>query len=187
MNPAPSPLSSSLCRIATLGGFALLLFLGGCADDKRHVVVISVPAQKMTVFDRGVPIASYPVSTSKFGVGDGFGSYRTPAGTMKVRKKIGANAPSGAVFKSRQPTGEILAVDAPGRDPIVTRIIWLDGLESRNRHAFDRCIYIHGTPEERNIGTPASFGCIRMRSRDVIELFDIVGVGARVKVVTGDL
>ncbi len=166
---------------------AALLLLSGCAEDKRHVIIINIPDQRMTVLDRGEPIATYPVSTSKFGVGDGRGTYRTPGGLMKVRKKIGADAPSGAVFKSRRPTGEILAIDAPGRDPIVTRILWLDGLEPCNRQAYSRCIYIHGTPEERNIGIPASYGCIRMRSRDVIALFDTVGVGARVKVVTGGL
>lgn len=125
-------------------------------------------------------LASYPVSTSKFGVGDAPGSYATPVGKLKVKKKIGSGHPSGAVFKSRLPTGEVLGIDAPGRDPIVTRILWLDGLESRNRNAYDRYIYIHGTPEERNIGQPVSFGCVRMRSRDVIELYDIVGTGAQV-------
>ena len=175
------PRIPALARLAAI--LALTFVLGGCAGDKRHVIVISVPDQRMTVLDHGVPIASYLVSTSKFGVGDGRGTYRTPAGLMKVRRKIGAGAPSGSVFKSRRPTGEILEVDAPGRDPIVTRILWLEGLEPRNRQAYDRCIYIHGTPEERNIGRPASYGCIRMRSRDVIELFDLVGVGARVKVI----
>ena len=106
---------------------------------------------------------------------------------MKVRKKIGANAPAGAVFKSRRPTGEILPPDAPGRDPIVSRILWLEGLEPRNRNAFDRYIYIHGTPEERNIGMASSYGCIRMRSRDVIALYDTVGTGARVFVTTRPL
>jgi len=166
---------------------AFAFLLGGCAQDQRHVMLISVRDQRMVVLDRGVPIASYPVSTSKFGVGDGFGTYRTPVGLMRVRKKIGDGAPAGEVFKSRRPTGEVIPVDAPGRDPIVTRILWLDGKQPGNRHAYDRCIYIHGTPEERNIGTPASFGCIRMRSRDIIELFDLVGVGARVKIVNGDL
>ena len=137
----------------------------------------------MVVLDRGVEIASYPVSTSKYGIGDRAGSYRTPAGWMKIRRKIGANVPAGGVLKSQRFTGEVLAVDAPGRDPVVTRILWLDGLEPGNRHAYARNIYIHGTPEERNIGRPASYGCIRMRSRDVIELYDLVGVGARVKVV----
>jgi hypothetical protein len=104
---------------------------------------------------------------------------------MEVAKKIGAGAPLGAVFKSRRRTGEILRPDAPGRDPIVTRIIWLKGLEHQNRNAFDRFIYIHGTPEERNLGHPASFGCIRMRSSDVKEVFDIVGLGASVDIIPG--
>ncbi len=136
----------------------------------------------MVVLDEGAAVATYPVSTSKFGTGDGFRTNRTPTGLLRVRKKIGGAEPSGAVFKSRKPTGEVLAVDAPGRDPIVTRILWLEGLEAGNRNAYERFIYIHGTPEERTIGTPASYGCIRMRSRDVIALFDRVGVGARVKV-----
>ena len=78
-------------------------------------------------------------------------------------------------------------MNAPGRDPIVTRILHLKGLEAQNRHTFGRTIYIHGTPEEAKIGMPASYGCIRMRSRDVIELFDTVGVGARVEVTPGPL
>jgi hypothetical protein len=174
-------------RTRSRGLIALALaaaLLAGCAQqDRRHVLVIGVEDQRMVVLDCGTPIATYPVSTSKFGLGDGFGTYRTPMGTMKIRKKIGDGVPAGGVMKSRRFTGEVLAVDAPGRDPIVTRILWLDGTQSCNRDAFARCIYIHGTPEERNIGRPASYGCIRMRSRDVIALYDIVGVGARVKVV----
>jgi lipoprotein-anchoring transpeptidase ErfK/SrfK len=76
-----------------------------------------------------------------------------------------------------------LPVDAPGRDPIVTRILWLEGLEPQNQRAYDRYIYIHGTPEERNIGRPVSYGCVRMRSQDVIDLYERVGVGARVQIV----
>jgi Uncharacterized protein conserved in bacteria len=141
----------------------------------------------MTVLDKGAPVARYPVSTSKFGLGDRPGSNQTPVGSLRIRKKIGDGAPIGTVFKNRRPTGEVLPVDAPGRDPIVTRILWLEGLEPRNRNAYGRYIYIHGTPEERNIGVPVSYGCIRMRSRDVVELFDRVGTGARVEIVTGDL
>lgn len=158
----------------------LLLLLAGCAGDRRHQMIISAADQKMLLLCDGKPMAEYPVSTSKFGLGDRPGSYATPLGTLRVKMKIGAGAPLGAVFKSRRPTGEILSVDAPGRDPIVTRILWLEGTESKNRHAFGRCIYIHGTPEERNIGSPVSYGCIRMRSADVIELFNTVGSGARV-------
>lgn len=136
----------------------------------------------MTVFEHGRAIARYPVSTSKFGLGDVPGSNCTPLGKMAVAQKIGAGAPLGMKFKSRQPTGEIVAVNAPGRDPIVTRILWLRGLEAGNAHAFERMIYIHGTPEEARMGTPASYGCIRMRSRDIAQLFDTLGKGARVVV-----
>jgi len=161
----------------------LPLALAGCAQlDNRHVMHISVADQKMLVTDRGEPVASYPISTSKFGLSSAPGSYATPLGKHRVLKKIGHGLPPGAVFKSRRPTGEVLPVDAPGRDPIVTRILWLDGKESHNRNSFGRFIYIHGTPEERNIGLPVSYGCVRMRSRDVIALFDRVGVGARVDI-----
>lgn len=155
----------------------------GCAQkDTIHTVRISVPDQKMVVLRHDTPIASYDVSTSKFGIGDQRGSYRTPLGRMEVAKKIGGGAPIGMKFKGRRPTGEVVAINAPGRDPIVTRILWLRGLEAQNARAFDRGIYIHGTAEERNIGKPASYGCIRMRSRDVVALYNTVGTGARVEV-----
>ena len=96
---------------------------------------------------------------------------------------IGDGAPAGTVFKDRRRTGEIVTVDAPGRDPIVTRIIWLRGREPQNANAFARDIYIHGTPEERNIGLPVSYGCIRMRSNDIINLYRVVGRGAQVSIV----
>lgn len=165
----------------------LVLLLAGCGGDSRHKMIISTAEQRMLVLRDGQPIAEYPVSTSKFGLGDRPGSNATPLGTLRVKQKIGSGARAGAVFKSRRATGEVIPVDAPGRDPIVSRILWLEGLEFKNRHAFSRCIYIHGTPEERNIGFPASYGCIRMRSRDVIELFDTVGTGAKVVILPGPL
>lgn len=161
---------------------AFLLFLQGCADS-RHRVIVSVPDQRMVVLTDGKPEASYPVSTSKFGTGDREGSYSTPLGHLCVRRKIGGGVPLGTVFKSRRPTGEVLPPDAPGRDPIVTRILWLDGLDAHNRNAFSRCIYIHGTPQESMIGTPASYGCIRMRSSDVAQLYEMVGYGAHVEII----
>ena len=165
---------------AALIGAAVLL-LAGCADT-RHRLVVSVPDQKMLVLTDENPVALYKVSTSKFGTGDREGSYATPLGRLCVRKKIGDGAPLGTVFKSRKPTGEILPSEAPGRDPIVTRILWLEGLEPHNHNAFSRCIYIHGTPQESLLGTPVSFGCIRMRSADVAKLYELVGGGARVEV-----
>ncbi len=163
----------------------LLVLLAGCAqDDQRHVLLVSTADQQMLLLRDNIKIAQYPVSTSKFGVGDAPNSNATPTGLLKVRKKIGSNAPAGAVFKSRRLTGEVLPVDAPGRDPIVTRILWLEGLEPHNRNAFKRYIYIHGTPEERNIGIPSSYGCIRMRSADVMNVYNTVGIGARVLITT---
>jgi lipoprotein-anchoring transpeptidase ErfK/SrfK len=162
----------------------LLALLGGCARDTRHVLLISTADQRMFLLRDNIKIAEYPVSTSKFGVGDAPRSRATPTGLLRVRKKIGTKAAPGAVFKSRRLTGEVLPPNAPGRDPIVTRILWLEGLEPQNRNAFGRYIYIHGTPEERNIGTASSYGCIRMRSADVIAVYDTVGTGARVLITT---
>jgi hypothetical protein len=162
-----------------------LLFAGCATKDTDHRIRISIADQAMELYHRSSLVGRYLISTSKFGLGDRPGSRATPLGRMEVAKKIGAGAPLGAVFKSRRQTGEILRPDAPGRDPIVTRIIWLKGLEFQNRNAFGRCIYIHGTPEERYLGHPASFGCIRMRSCDVRELFDHIGPGATVDVIPG--
>ena len=171
---------------AITGAFLLLLlFLTSCAThkDMQHRVVISVKDQKLAVLDRETLLAVYPVSTSKYGIGDWRGSYRTPLGQLEIAQKIGDGLPPGTVFKDRRRTGEIVGVNAPGRDPIVTRIIWLRGLEWQNANAFRRDIYIHGTPEERNIGLPVSYGCVRMRSEDVIKLYDVVGTGAQVTIV----
>jgi lipoprotein-anchoring transpeptidase ErfK/SrfK len=165
-------------------GLLVLLILCGCADT-HHRLIVSVPDQRLLVLNDDRPVALYKVSTSKYGTGDGEGSYATPLGHLCVRKKIGSWAPLGTVFKSRRPTGEVLPPDAPGRDPIVTRILWLDGLESQNHNAFRRFIYIHGTPQESLLGTPASYGCIRMSSKDVAALYDLVGWGARVEI-TGE-
>lgn len=163
----------------------MALGLASCATKPSpHLIRVSVPDQKMLVFTNGVEVARYDVSTSKFGVGDRPGSYATPLGEMQVAQKIGGGQPSGMKFKSRQPTGEIVRPNMPGRDPIVSRILWLRGLEAQNRGAYGRGIYIHGTAEEYTIGTPASYGCIRMRSHDVIDLYDKIEVGARVEVTT---
>src|SRR5207244_9313120 len=101
---------------------------------------------------------------------------------LQVAQKIGDRAPTGAVFHNRRFTGEILQPNTPGRDPIITRIIWLRGLEAANAHAYYRGIYIHGTPEEKTIGRPASYGCIRMKSSDVSSLYDRVPIGALVQI-----
>ncbi|WP_018078634.1 L,D-transpeptidase [Thiobacillus denitrificans] len=141
--------------------------------------------------DGDMLIRQYPISTAANGAGEQSGSYCTPRGRHRIAEKIGAGAPLCAAFKSRQPTGEIWTpeLDAAhrGRDWILTRILWLEGLEAgRNKggtvdtHA--RYIYIHGTHEEHRIGTPASHGCIRMKNADVAELFDLVKVGTEVRI-----
>jgi len=166
----------------------IALLISSCAaPDTRHHLVVSTRDQKMALLDKNNLLALYPVSTSKFGLGDWPGSRFTPLGQLQIAEKIGGNAPLGAVFKDRRRTGEIVRTNSPGRDPIVTRILWLRGLEAQNAHAFSRDIYIHGTPEEWKIGSPASYGCIRMRSGDIIHLFDIVGIGASVTIVNAPL
>src|ERR1700692_359539 len=167
---------------------ALALFFSSCATkDSDHRILVSVADQRLALYHKERLLGRYPISTSRFGLGDRPGSRAPPLGRMEVAKMIGDGAPLGAVFRSRRRTGEVLRPDAPGRDPIVTRIIWLKGLEPQNRHAFARCIYIHGTPEERNVGHPASFGCVRMRSSDVLRVFNAIGVGASVDIIPGSL
>lgn len=160
---------------------AALSLLASCAD-RTHRVVVSVPEQRMAVFARQRLLATFPVSTSRFALGDVPGSNGTPLGRLEVAAKIGAGQPLGMKFKSRRPTGEIVPVNAPGRDPIVTRILWLRGREPWNANAYRRYIYIHGTPEESRLGTPASYGCVRMASRDIVWLFDTIGKGCRVDI-----
>ena len=179
--------NSQTARRGALGLLAILFVASCTTPDTRHHVVISVPEQRLALLDEGKLMATFPVSTSKFALSDAPGSRGTPLGEMEIADKVGTGAPLGAVFKSRRRTGEIIAPDSPGRDPIVTRILWLRGREAQNANAFGRNIYIHGTPEERNIGRPASYGCVRMRSRDVIQLYDVVGSGARVSIVNAPL
>ncbi len=181
---------SNKCPVAF--SLALIALLPACTTtrrekDRTHVVEISVPEQRMAVYREGEPVKYFPISTSKFGLGDDPGSNCTPIGKFEIAEKIGDKKRPGTVFKSRKPTGEVVKPNSPGRDPIVSRILWLKGLEETNRNAFGRYIYIHGTPEERTIGTPASYGCIRMKSKDVIDLYDIVGWGADVYVVNKPL
>ncbi len=153
----------------------------------NNQVIISVREQKLMLLQDGAKVATYPVSTSKFGLGDAWGRMTTPLGYLAVAQKIGDHAPTGAVFHNRRFTGEILLPNAPGRDPVITRIIWLRGLELQNAHAFSRCIYIHGTPEEKLIGRPASYGCIRMKSSDVASLYEHLPLGALVQIVPDKL
>jgi L,D-transpeptidase catalytic domain len=146
-------------------------------------LVVSIPEQKLAVVVNNKVCKTYRISTSRYGEGDGLGSWCTPIGKLAVATKIGASVPVGGVFRCRHYTGEVLSANAPGRDPIVSRIIWLRGLDGSSRNAYHRCIYIHGTPQEESLGKKASFGCIRMRSSDVVEIFNWVTIGTDVAIV----
>lgn len=147
-------------------------------------LLVSVARQRLTLFaDNGEVLREYPVSTAGAGVGEVSGSFQTPRGQHLIRAKIGAGQPANTVFVRRRPTGEIwtpeLAEQFPGRDWILTRILWLSGCEAgRNRHGcvdtMRRYIYIHGTPDVTDMTTPGSHGCVRMRNADLVELFDLV-------------
>jgi lipoprotein-anchoring transpeptidase ErfK/SrfK len=166
---------------------AALCFSNCSSTQSSRELTVSVRDQKMALTEHGQVVRVYGVSTSKFGIGDTRNSNQTPIGKLSVAKKIGGGLPPGMVFKSRRPTGQVVRPDAPGRDPIVTRILWLNGTESKTANAYGRYIYIHGTPEERNIGRPASYGCIRMRSMDVIDLYNRVPVGTPVRITKSGL
>lgn len=119
-------------------------------------------------------LASYPVSTSLFGLGTEKGSLKTPTGRFRIAQAIGRGMPVGTIFKARRPF-KMTKRRSSSEDLVMTRILWLDGLDSENANTHDRFIYIHGTNHEEDIGTPASHGCIRMRNADLIELFEQVG------------
>ena len=150
---------------------------------------ISIAAQCLTVMDSGKEIRRYPVSTAKNGTGEQRGSECTPIGWHSIRAKIGSEQPVNSVFKGRRPTGEIYSNELgrlyPQRDWILTRILWLGGLEpGKNRYGnVDTCcryIYIHGTSDEALIGCPVSHGCIRMKNIDMLDLFERVQAGVKV-------
>jgi lipoprotein-anchoring transpeptidase ErfK/SrfK len=140
---------------------------------------VSIRDQQLTVKDDEQPIRIYAVSTSRFGVGTEEGSLKTPTGHFCVAEKIGRDMPSGTIFVGRVPLdpGE---PPPPSEDLVMSRILWLDGLDKHNANTHDRFIYIHGTRHEDKIGTPASHGCVRMRNADVIELFALVDEGTPV-------
>jgi lipoprotein-anchoring transpeptidase ErfK/SrfK len=142
---------------------------------------ISISDQRLTLMEDETPIRSYPVSTSRFGIGAEEGSMKTPTGRFRVADKIGGGLPSDAVFQSRVPLkpGDPLP---PTDDLVMSRILWLDGLDEHNANTHDRFIYIHGTKHEDKIGRPDSHGCIRMRNIDVVDLFELVNEGAHVTI-----
>lgn len=156
-------------------------------------IIINIPAQMLELYDdSGKLVSSYQVSTGANGVGEESGSFCTPRGRHVIRAKIGAGQPENAVFVERRPTGEVWTPDLgeknPGRDWILARILWLSGKEPGfNRlgscDTMRRYIYIHGTPDSVELGRPGSRGCVRMRNRELLELFDKVEAGTEVEIV----
>ena len=140
---------------------------------------VSIRNQQLTVKDDEQPIRTYPVSTSRFGIGMEEGSFKTPTGRFRVTEKIGGDMPHGTVFVGRVPLQPEQALPLT-EDLITSRILWLDGLDEQNANTRDRYVYIHGTKHEDKIGTAASNGCVRMRNEDVIELFEMVDEGTPV-------
>ena len=161
-------------------------------DAPTHLLHVSIPDQRLSMIENGKIVKTYLVSTAKNGPGERRGSGCTPRGWHVIRARIGKDEPENSVFIGRRPTGEIynaeLAAQYPERDWILTRILWLGGLEPGfNRfHEVDtawRYIYIHGSPDHGVSGDPQSHGCIRMKSPDLLELFDNIKTGMRVLIV----
>jgi lipoprotein-anchoring transpeptidase ErfK/SrfK len=159
------------------------------AGDERNYLDICIANQQLTVYMDGQKLYCYPVSTAKNGVGELRGSECTPSGWHKIRAKIGADQPINSAFVGRRATGEIYSAELgdkhPQRDWILSRILWLGGLEpGKNRYGkVDttwRYIYIHGCPDQLMAGGPGSHGCIRMNNADVLDLFNRVDVGLKV-------
>ena len=146
--------------------------------------MITIDISKQTLEYKG---KSYSISTAKNGIGEIEDSYCTPTGKFKIAEKIGANLEFGSVLVDRKSTGEIynadLAKQYPDRDWILTRILWLDGVEVHNQNTKNRYIYIHGSPDESPMGMPGSKGCIRMHNYDVIELFESIHTGEDVVII----
>jgi lipoprotein-anchoring transpeptidase ErfK/SrfK len=142
-------------------------------NNKGRTIHVSIRDQLLTLKEDEVPVRTYSVSTSRFGIGTEKGSLKTPIGRFRVAEKIGGDMPTGTIFQSRIP----LKPDdppPPTEDLVISRILWLDGLDEHNANTRERFIYIHGTKHESKIGSPDSCGCIRMRNADVVELFDLV-------------
>lgn len=159
------------------------------ANKGQNHIVVSISQQTLFLYIDNNLVKSYPISTSKYGIGGAAGSNKTPLGQHVIEKKIGDGAPEGTIFKSRVNTGHIAEIDAPNTgDLVTTRILWLKGREPGKNaggqvDSYNRFIYIHGTAEERLIGQPASHGCIRMKNTEVIDLFNRVSEGTPVEIV----
>src|SRR5215471_16808725 len=142
-------------------------------QSPRIKIDISIRDQQLTLTRDGATVRSFPISSSRFGIGTQEGSFKTPTGNFRIAQKIGGDMPRGTIFRSRVALGPEDPLPST-EDLVMSRILWLDGTDEHNANTRDRFIYIHGTKHEGKIGSPASCGCIRMRNEDVVELFDLV-------------
>ena len=145
----------------------------------RRSIHVSIRDQQLTLLEGETPIRHYPVSTSRFGIGTEEGSFKTPTGNFRVAQKIGHGMPSSTVFRGRVPLNPDDPLPAT-EDLVMSRILWLDGIDADNANTRERFIYVHGTKHEDKIGQRDSHGCVRLRNADVIELFDLVDEGTLV-------
>ncbi len=143
-------------------------------------IEVNAGPQRLTLWDGTRQVKSWPVSTSKFGLGSQEGSFKTPLGAFQIREKHGDGSEWGTIFKGRKPVGLWTPGDDVDEDLVLTRILWLDGRQPHNANTYDRYVYIHGTNGEERIGRPASHGCVRLANSDMIELYDLVPVGTPV-------
>ncbi|MEM7383909.1 MAG: L,D-transpeptidase [Verrucomicrobiota bacterium] len=141
------------------------------ASEPTTRLEVSVRDQRLRLFKDGEPVREFPISTARNGIGTEEGSNKTPLGRFRICERIGDEAEPGTVFKSRQPERVWASDEVTDEDLVLTRILWLDGLDEDNANTRDRYIYIHGTNQEEQIGQPVSHGCIRMRNQDVIDLY----------------
>lgn len=175
-------------RAITLARAALQRPLAPFRSLPERLIVVDVPQQRLTILEDGEAIADYPVSTAAAGVGGEEGSHRTPPGWHRIHRRIGAGAPLGALFVSREPTGAVWRGEATEEDLILTRVLTLEGLEDGvnrgpGRDSLERYVYIHGTNQPERLGTPVSHGCVRVRNEDVVALFDRVREGDPIVIV----
>lgn len=143
-------------------------------------IEVSIATQRLSLWEGVHQVKSWPCSSATLGIGFQEGSNKTPLGWFEIRERHGDDAPLATIFKARVPVGQWTPAIQSKEDLILTRILWLHGLEKRNANTFQRYIYIHGTNDEAGIGRPGSHGCIRMKNADVLELYSLVSVGTQV-------
>ena len=169
--------------------FSLINFpvVANMSEKNSLLIVVSISEQKLYLYEKDTLISSYPISTSKFGIGNQQDSNKTPLGKHKIAKKIGKDAPLNTIFIARRQMKKTAVINEEQGDVITSRILWLKGLEKgKNKgkgiDSYKRYIYIHGTAEEKAIGRPASHGCVRMLNSDVVTLFEQVSVNTQVMI-----